>query len=183
MPMTCVLHFERQADISGHLDLVSQQGQSNSVPLSSAAIPILAQSMAAPPSLSTLSALVAGVAAHADVTGARLSDSAIKIARMARRRCRVRCSFEILKYNEPTYRTVKTHLREAASDGIDSHIGVKLIRKDASIVASAEEHVFDECRNHEGDDDHTDEVHPTHAPYPIVVHHWLITPFAPEVQF
>lgn len=88
-PMTCELHFSRHADMSGHFDLVSQQGHSLPFsPLAAAAMPILAQSMAAPssPPIMVISeAITAGTAAHACATGASDRERAISIASMGRR--------------------------------------------------------------------------------------------------
>lgn len=36
---------------------------------------------------------------------------------------------------------------------------------------SSEKEILDQCRDHQRNDDGTCQVHPAHAPYPIIVHH------------
>lgn len=56
-------------------------------------------------------------AADAGVTGANVRDTAIRIAKISRRRCRAE-SFQKLSYHEGPYETVKTRLDEQESGTI-----------------------------------------------------------------
>lgn len=102
MARTCAPHFIKHAASPGHLDLVSPQHGQSLDDLCADVMPILAQSLTPMPAMAagiasarlataSVAPITPGcIAAIAEPTGATASDSAIRIAKNMRKRCRVR---------------------------------------------------------------------------------------------